>query len=64
MGFDKNYKNRKDWRKPYRGSKAFDCTCRNHGSCPWCEGTRTFFDKKKRYFADKELEDYKKGEDL
>jgi hypothetical protein len=37
MAFDKNYPNRKDQRKPYRKSKAFDRTCRNHGSCPYCE---------------------------
>ncbi len=28
-------------RKPYTKSKRFDRTCRNHGSCPWCEGNRT-----------------------
>lgn len=27
-------------RKPYRGSKAFDRTCRNHGSCEYCQGNR------------------------
>jgi hypothetical protein len=36
MSFDNDYPKRKDWRKPYRKSKAFDRTCRNHGSCPWC----------------------------
>ena len=36
MSFDKNYPNRKDHRRPYYGSKAFDSFCRNHGSCPYC----------------------------
>jgi hypothetical protein len=37
MSFDNNeYPNRKDWIKPYRKSKRFDRTCRNHGSCPRC----------------------------
>lgn len=27
-------------KKPLRGSKAFDRTCRNHGGCPWCLGNR------------------------
>lgn len=27
-------------RNPYRGSRAFDASCRNHGGCPWCEGNR------------------------
>jgi len=29
-------------RKPYRRSKRFDRTCRNHGGCPRCEGDRTY----------------------
>lgn len=40
MSFDKKYPNRKDHRKPFRGSKRFDHTCRNHGSCPWCRDDR------------------------
>ena len=42
------YKTRKDWRQPYRRSRVFDASCRNHGSCPWCEGNRTIGDKKRR----------------
>lgn len=42
MSFDKKYPNRKDWRKPYRGSKAIDSTCRSHGSCPWCRNKRVY----------------------
>ncbi len=63
MSFDKNYPNRKDKRKPYRKSKAFDKSCRCHGGCSWCEGNRTFFDKKyrikseeeERYFQDERI---------
>lgn len=40
MAFDNHYPNRKDWRRPYRGSKAFDSTCRNQGGCPWCADGR------------------------
>ena len=32
----------KEKRKPYRGSKAIDCTCRNHGSCKWCRDNRLY----------------------
>lgn len=28
-------------KRPYTKSKRFDKTCRNHGSCPYCEGNRT-----------------------
>ena len=40
MSFDTEYPNRKDRRKPYRKSAAFDPSCRPHGGCPWCEGNR------------------------
>lgn len=53
MSFDKDYPHRKDRRKPYRDSRAFDHTCRNHGSCAWCLRNRTFKLKKLR----KEAED-------
>lgn len=40
MGLEQAIKHRKEKRKPYRGSKRFDASCRNHGSCPWCEKNR------------------------
>ena len=48
MSLDKAIAHGKEKRKPYRGSKAIDCTCRNHGSCQWCVENRThkFRDKK------------------
>lgn len=30
----------KEYRKPYRKSKSFDRSCRNHGNCPYCESGR------------------------
>lgn len=52
MSFDKNYPNRKDQRKPYRKSKAFDRTCRNHGSCSYCELGRLHTHKKREPIDD------------
>ena len=40
MSLDKAIEHGKEKRKPYRGSKAIDGTCRNHGSCKWCENNR------------------------
>lgn len=40
MALDKAIKSGKEHREPYRGSKAIDGTCRNHGSCPWCKENR------------------------
>lgn len=30
----------KEKREAYRGAKAVDPTCRNHGSCGWCRNNR------------------------
>lgn len=46
MSLDKAIKHGKEKRKPYYGSKAFDSSCRNHGSCGYCEGNRRYQEKK------------------
>lgn len=40
MSLDKSIQHGKERRKPYRGAKAIDPTCRNHGGCPVCEANR------------------------
>lgn len=52
MAFDNKYPNRKDHRKPYRRSKAFDRSCRPHGSCSYCEDNRLHCNKKRQLLAD------------
>lgn len=43
MSLDKAIKYGKEYRKPYGNyAKSVDRTCRNHGSCSWCEGNRTY----------------------
>lgn len=39
---DKAIEHGKENRKQYRGAKACDKTCRNHGSCVWCKNDRTY----------------------
>jgi hypothetical protein len=34
-------------KQKYRGSKAFDRSCRNHGSCSYCENNRLHKHNKK-----------------
>lgn len=63
MAFHNQYPNRKDHRRPYRGSKRFDNTCRNHGSCGYCQGNRTNFDRRARARADEALRDFLHGND-
>ena len=40
MSLIKAIEHGKEHRKEYRGSKAIDKTCRNHGGCEWCEENR------------------------
>lgn len=54
MSLDKAIEHHKEKRQMYRGSKAIDCTCRNHGSCEWCRQNR------QHKFRDKHL--IEKGE--
>ena len=48
MSLDKAITSGKEKRKPHRGSKAIDHTCRNHGSCPWCQGKVDYKKKKQQ----------------
>lgn len=38
MSLDKAIRYGKEHRKQYYDSRRYDRTCRNHGSCPWCQG--------------------------
>lgn len=46
MSLHKSIKSGKEYRKEYRKAKAVDPSCRNHGSCPWCEENRLHKNKK------------------
>lgn len=58
MSLDKSIYHGKEHRKPYRGSKAIDCTCRNHGSCDWCRQNR------QHKFRDKNPPEFDIGYDM
>lgn len=40
MSMDKGIEHGKEHRKPYRGAKAVDPWCRNHGRCDYCRRNR------------------------
>ncbi len=40
MSLEKAIRHGKERRKQFRGSRSFDSTCRNHGSCSWCAAGR------------------------
>lgn len=46
MSLDKAIKHGKEHRKQYRGAKAVDPTCRNHGTDPWEQGKVQYKKKK------------------
>ena len=48
----------KEYRQPYRGSKRFDRSCCNHGSCGYCENNRTHFDKKARLRVEGQVDEW------
>lgn len=56
MSLDKSIQSGKEKRKKYRGSKAWDCSCRNGGSCSYCEGTRTHNTKRRKAESEYECE--------
>lgn len=42
MSLDKAIEHGKEHRKPYRGTKAIDSHCRNHGDCIYCQRDRLY----------------------
>lgn len=59
MSLDKAIEHNKEHRKKYYGAKSIDRTCRNHGTCPYCQENRTYKSKKL-----KEQEKYDIGDEL
>ena len=46
MALDKAIIHGKEHRKPYKGAKAVDKACRNHGDCPRCAEGRKHRERK------------------
>ena len=58
MSLDKAIEHGKEKRKPYRGAKAVDSHCRNHGDCPWCQRKIKYKKLKQKGLYDKEVKLY------
>ena len=58
MSLEMGIKYNKEHRKPFRGAKAFDCSCRNHGSCGYCNSNRTIFDKRARLRVEGQVDEW------
>lgn len=57
MSLDKAIQHHKEHRKHYYGSKAFDRTCCNHGTCEVCHENRLFSSTKRLMSANDKLKD-------
>lgn len=58
MSFLKAIESGKEHRKSYRGSKVFDKTCRNNGSCPYCKGNRLHNGTKRESVAELSINEF------
>lgn len=57
MSLDKAIKFGKEKRKPYRGAKAVDKSCRNHGDCSYCQSNRMHKNRRRNFsFCEEEEE--------
>ena len=57
MSFDKAIEYNKEHRKKYRGAKAIDPTCRNHGSDDCSTENRTYKNKKRQNIIDEKIQE-------
>ncbi len=48
---DKSIQHKKEYREPYRKAKRVDRSCRNHGSCLYCQDNRKHSNKKRELSA-------------
>lgn len=58
MSLDKAIEHHKEHRKAYRGGKAIDKTCQNHGGCPACLSNRIHSTKRRKQKAEYSLKEY------
>lgn len=61
MGLEKAIEHGKEKRKAYKGAKAWDSTCRNHGSCGYCQSNRLHKIRKKELSCDQKIDEYIEG---
>ena len=57
MSHNKAIRHGKERRRPYRGSRRFDHSCRNHGGCGYCRGNRLYASVRRVVAADERLKD-------
>lgn len=43
------------------GSKAYSCSCRNHGTCPYCRSNRIYNELRDKEKVEYEESEFRKG---
>ena len=62
MSFDKDYPNRKDWRKKYyKTAYLVDTSCRCNGICDYCRDNRLYSVNKAAKKMDDLFDEWKEG---
>lgn len=61
MSLEKAIEHGKEKREKYYGSKSFDWTCRNHGSCAYCRNNRTAKNVRQENIAEFKYKDFENG---
>ena len=59
MTLDKAIEHNKEHRKPYRGEKAVDPSCRNHGDDDWARDNRLHQRLRAEQIAIEKIEEWK-----
>ena len=62
LSLNKAIEHGKEKRKPYslyNFAKSVSKQCRNHGGCKWCEGNRTYKNRKREFKEEYEEKIYK-----
>lgn len=62
MSMNKGIKYGKEHRREYRGAKAIDVTCRNHGNCSYCRENRLFARRRVEEHSRNDLRNWSYGE--
>lgn len=63
MSLNQSIAHGKEHRVPYRGSKAIDRSCRNHGDCIWCLENRLYQARKWMEAMEDQLREYNEDPD-
>jgi hypothetical protein len=54
----------REHRRQWRGSKLYDKSCRNHGTCPWCQRNRNRQKRITKIRINELIKNYENGKEI